>query len=536
MNVRLGRTIKRMAAVFIMSSMALTGCGLSNSSDANGGGENIIIGYGDIDTLEPTAFKSDTASTVVGNIYGTLFAQQYEEQDGVLVGTDEYVPSLAESATYSDDGKTLTIELKPDLTFADDSPLTSEDVVYTLQRSLSDVGYTGIFASYLRFSDPVDGIRAIDETTVEIETDGESPLLEKFLSFQTFGILSKAAADTNGKEEWATDYFAGGGVASGPYMIAEKSAGTSVALVKNPAYSVADLSDAPQKVTIINQPSHEQAYLALKNGSIDMALGTSPDLAADASKSDDVKVYNAPTGGLYYLGMNQDVPALQDVRVRQAIAYMAPYAALRDEVMAGFAGPAYGPDPYPMSGSLDQEGTKQAYDTDADAAKALLRKAGVTDLSLTMTIPASDPIAVKSATFIQSALKEGGITVKVDKLADADYYAAIGDGTTQLFIGQWLSWGGDSVYQLNFLLRTGQYTNYARYSNAEFDDLLDQAMGEASEAARFKLGKQAQQIAIDDAPWAFLFTRESITLARPNVGGLTQPDDLFPRLQYLTLS
>ncbi|MBW9110459.1 ABC transporter substrate-binding protein [Microbacterium trichothecenolyticum] len=526
------RTATTAVGLVAAAAIALSGCAAAQPDEAS---TDIIIGYGDVDTLDPAQFKTDTATLVVSNIYGTLFTQKYADHDGVLVGTDEYEPSLAESVEYSADGTELTITVKPDLKFADGSDLTADDVAYTLQRSLSDVGYTGIFADYLRFSDPADGIIATDDLTVTVQTEGESPLLEKFLSFQTFGILSKADAEANSTEEWATDYFSEGGVSSGPYQVSDRTPGTNIVLEKNPEYTVADLSDSPETVTIQNQPSAEQAYLALQNGSIDIALGASPDLAAEAESVDSVKVITTASGWINYLGMNAQVPALQDVRVRQAIDLLVPYQALRDEVMAGYAGPAYGADPYPMNGALDETGDKQAYDTDPDAAAQLLADAGVSDLNLTLTVQASDPIAVKSATFIQSALKDGGITVAVDQLADAEYFSALGDGTTELFINSWYSWGEDPVYQLNFLLRTGQFTNYARYSNAAVDSLLDQAMVEADETARFDLGKQAQQLVIDDAPWAFLFARNNLSLTSPEVGGVTRPDDTFLRLQYLTL-
>jgi peptide/nickel transport system substrate-binding protein len=515
-------------------ALTLSGCSASNNTQTSTGSD-IVVGYGDVDNLDPAQFKSNTAATVTGNVYGTLVTQDYEEVDGYLRGTDSYSMSLADSIEYNADGTLLTIKLKPDLTFSDDSALTADDVAYTLQRSLSDVGYTGVFADYLNIAAPQTDITVADPTTVEIVTTAESPLLDKFLSFQSFGIISKAAGEANSSEEWAPDYFAKNVIASGPYEVASWTPGTSIVLQKNPNFTVADTSSSPETVTLQNTPSAEQSYLALQNKSIDIAMGLPPALAQQAQDNADLAVYNTVSSDLVYMGMNMDDPALQDLKVRQAISYAIPYDALREQVMKGFAGPAYGPAPYPMASALDTDGTKVAYPTDPAKAKELLTEAGVSNLNLKLSVPASDASSTETATFIQSALGEAGITVSIDQLTDADYNTALADGTTQLFLYNWYSWGEDAIYQMNFLLKTGAFTNYAHYSNPELDQALADGMAQSDAATRDQFSQTAQQIAIDDAPWAFLYTRDMIIVAQSDVHGITRPDDQFPRFQYITV-
>lgn len=524
-------------AAAAVSALVLAGCsgGPSESEEPGTEGASVVIGYGDIDTLDPIQFKANTGYLVLGNIYGTLFTQEYEEVNGYSTGIDSYVPSLAESAEYNEDGSLLTISLKPELTFADGSPLTAEDVEYTLERTLSDAGYTNVFAPYLKIAEPESDISVVDETTIEIETTGISTVLEKFLSFQSFGIVSKTLAEENGTEDWATDYFSSNATESGPYQIQDWTEGTSITLVKNENYTAEDTSGAPETVTIQNMPSTDQSYLALQNGSIDLALGLPPNLVSQAADVEELSVYEADSSDIVYLGMNQTSDKLQDVKVRQAISHLIPYETLRAEVMDGYANSAYGPAPYPMKSSLDTDGTRDAYETDPAAAQQLLTEAGATDLSLTLSILASDTTAVEAATFIQSALAEAGVSVEVDQMTDANYNTALGDGTTELFLGSWYSWGEDPIYQMNFLLKTDVYTNYARYSNTEFDGLLEEAMLVEDDETRNQLSQDAQQIAIDEAPWAFLYTRDQVVVTGDGVGGVTRPDDQFVRFQYLTL-
>ncbi|MCR2810632.1 MULTISPECIES: ABC transporter substrate-binding protein [unclassified Microbacterium] len=516
------------------SLFVLAGCSTPQQGGSTEAGTDIIVGYGDVDSLDPIQFKAPTGYAVLANIYGTLFNQEYEEVDGYLRGVEKYVPAIADSAEYNEDGTLLTITIKPDLKFSDGDDLTASDVVYTLQRSLSDAGYTGVFGTYLNIADPSTGISAVDDTTVEIVTTGVSPVLEKFLSFQTFGILSEDAALENSQEEWATDYFATNSVASGPYEVSEWTPGQSIILTKNPEYTITDMSSAPETVTLQNMPSPEQAFLALQNESIDVSFGLPPALASEAQSTEGVTVYGTESSDLVYMGMNLGYAPLQDVRVRQAISYLIPTDALREQVMEGFAGTAYGPVPYPMIGALDDDGTQVAYGTDVDKAAALLEAAGAEGLSLKLSTTSSDPTMVEAATFIQSALGEAGIEITVDQMTDAAYNTALSDGTMQLFLGSWYSWGEDAVYQMNFLLKSDAFTNYARFDNPEFDALLAEAMLQPTAESRAELAQAAQQIALDEAPWAYLYTRDQVIVAAEGLTGLTRPDDQFPRFEYLT--
>ena len=149
-----------------------------------------------------------------------------------------------------------------------------------------------------------------------------------------------------------------------------------------------------------------------------------------------------------------------------------PYDALREDVMKGYAGAAYGAVPYPMSDALDETGDKVAYPTDVDKAKALLAEAGIEEgeLDLTLSVQASNQSQRQAAVFIQSALEEGGVNVEVSEMSDADYNSNL--GKMQMFLDSWYSWGQDSVYQMFFLLTTGTFTNYTNFSNPEVDELV----------------------------------------------------------------
>jgi peptide/nickel transport system substrate-binding protein len=186
-----------------------------------------------------------------------------------------------------------------------------------------------------------------------------------------------------------------------------------------------------------------------------------------------------------------------------------------------------------MSDSLDTKGDQVAYGNDPAKAKALLDAAGIKpgQLSLTLSVPASDVVMRQSAVFIQSALKKAGINIKVNEMSDADYNTNL--GKLQLVLDSWYSWGQDSIYQLFFLLKSGIFTNYTNFSNKQLDKLIDQAMATTDAAERHRLSQQAQQLVIDQAPWAFLFTRNTLIGTRAGVTGITHSSDANLRFEQL---
>ncbi|HWM75800.1 MAG TPA: ABC transporter substrate-binding protein [Nocardioides sp.] len=533
------RSLAAMVAAGLL--VVTTACGNGDTPEGGGGAaDEVIVAFSsDVDTVDPHQFKSVAAYGVGGNIYGTLLQEDYTDpEDGVLEYTGESAPYLAESATWNDDQTVLTFVLRDDVEFASGEPVTAEDVVWSLQRALSDVGYVAAVGTWLNTPDPSKDIVAVDEKTVELRVTHYSPLIEQFLAFQIFAILDKSEVEGNSSADdpWGAEFLAANSTASGPYVIDEQATGKSTTLVKNDEFTSSDLGDAPNRVVVQSMPDPQQAFLALQNGAVDLVYGLTPDIAEAVEQDDNLRLYSLEYSDIAYVGFNNQDPALEDVRVRQALSYLMPYDALRTDVMKGYAGAAHGAVPYPMSDSLDETGEEVSYPTDVDKAKDLLEEAGIEEgeLSLTLSVPSDDVSLRQSAVFIQSALDEAGVNVEIEELSDADFNSNL--GKMQMYIDSWYSWGQDSVYQMFFLLTTGLFTNYTNYSNPEVDELVKQAMETTDPDERHRLSQEAQQLIIDDAPWAFLFTRDVLVGAQANVEGITHSNDANLRFDRLRVT
>ncbi|TDC50001.1 ABC transporter substrate-binding protein [Jiangella ureilytica] len=539
----------RLLGAFVASGLFVAAaCGSGPASDDGTGGgdggsaavDELVVAYSqDIDTLDPHQFKTDAGYGVVGNIYGTLLQESYTDGgDGVLSYAGESAPYLAESATWDETQTTLTFELKEGQQFAGGEPVTAEDVVWSLQRALSDVGYVQAIGQWLNITDAATDIVATSDTTVELHVTHYSPLIEQFLAFQIFAIIDKSAVEAQAAADdpWGAGWLAAEATASGPYVVESRVPGQSMTLAKNPEFTATDLGDAPERIVVQSMPDPQQAFLALQNGAVDVIFGMTPDTAEALEQSDGLELYDLEYSLVAYVGFNYQDPVLQDVRVRQALSYLMPYDALREDVMKGYAGAAYGAVPYPMRDSLDETGEQVAYPTDVERAQELLAEAGYEpgELSLTLSVPASDESLSQSAVFIQSALRDGGVEVEVNEMSDADYNENL--GSMQMFLDSWYSWGQDSVYQMFFLLTTGVFTNYTNFSNPEVDELVRQAMATADPDERRALSQRAQQVIIDEAPWAFLFTRDYLVGTREGVTGVTHANDANLRFDQLRVT
>ena len=168
-------------------------------------------------TLDPAR------SAAAGNIetFGQLYARLLRrDADGSLQ------PGLAESWKVSDDGKTVTLTLR-DAKFSDGSPITADDVVFSLLRvrDLPDSAYS---APLQQMADA----KAVDAKTVAITLKTVfAPFIGNLEVFNT-GIVSKVDVEKRGEK----DAFAGAPVTSGPYMVKEWRPNDRLILAANPNY------------------------------------------------------------------------------------------------------------------------------------------------------------------------------------------------------------------------------------------------------------------------------------------------------------
>ena len=531
----------RSLAALVAAAGVLAACSATDPANQDGNGPtgqadrdavlNVALGS-DVDLFDPHQFRTDAAYVVTANVYEPLLRQEYDDEGGALQGSDRLAPGLAESWEVSEDGLEATFNLRQDAAFDDGTPVTSADVKYTFERAMLGPGYIQALLPFIGISEP-DQIETPDEHTVVLRPSFKSPLFERFMTFQVFGAINSTVAQENATadDEWATEWLSDNLTSSSAYKVTEVNRGTETMLEPNENYfGIDDVANAGVRLRAV--PDADQRALLLRSGDLDVVDSLPPRLLPQLEEDPNLTVHRLPSSRITYLGMNNTIGPLDDPLVRQAISYAVPYQAIIDQVQFGYASPAKGPVPPAMQSSAGEE--LWPYDTDPEKARELLTEAGHDRISTQLVVRQAQPQDTEAAVFIQEALREVGIDVEIERLPDAAYFQRLNEHSLPMFLHDWFSWGEDPFFQMTFLLKSGQFTNYADYASPELDALLEEGTFELDQARRDELSKQAQEIIINNAPWAFLYSADYVVATRKEVSGVTRPFDQTLRFEYLS--
>ena len=303
----------------------------------------------DVDTLHPTDFSTTVELGVLNQIYDTLL---YYSPDG----TKDPEPRIAESYEISDDGLDYTFHLRDDVTFHDGTPVTADDVVFSIELYKASE-YQGSQISMLS------SVEATDEHTVVCHLDAPySPFLQGICSPM---IASKAYYESS------EDDFVNNPIGTGPYKFVSRAKGSNIKLEANEDY----YRGAPEikEVTFEVIPDSSTKAIALQTGEVNFAeidSATKPQLEANPA----ITIAEVPTSAFSYIAMNTEKEPFNDVKVRQAINY----AIDRDNLVAVcYDGEAEVNSNICAKERFGYSGDQFQYTYDPEKAKALLAEAGI---------------------------------------------------------------------------------------------------------------------------------------------------------------
>lgn len=515
------------------------GSASSDGSASTTGGDKkplIISLDSSVDLLDPQAWRTPAAMAATTGLADMLLEQDYKPKEGglVLAGQAKFSPALAESVEYSSDGKTATFKLRKDLKFADGSPLTAKDIMWTYQRSMLGPGYVHAFLPFVGVEKPEQITAPTDQTLVITGALTKSPLFAKFIGMQVLGAMSQKSGDEHkaANDEWAGKWFAENANSSGAYVVKSYDKNTALELTPNPNYY--DQSRLHNSgVTIQFVPDPSQRALLLRDGTIDLAQGLPPDQLQTLEKDPALNVINEPSNRLAYLGMNVGQAPFNNEKVRQAIAAAVPYQALVDQAMKGYARKATGVIPSNMD-TFDAAASG-SFTEDLDKAKKLLEESGVAlPINTTLYVRQSNSTDRSSAVFIQSNLKKIGIDLAIKPLPDAEFTQRSNARELPFYILQYLGWGADPFYQVFYLAGSTAGTNFTTYANPALDKLVAEGLKATDEATRKEVSRQMQSTLAKDMPVVPLFNPNWTFAVRKGVTGLAQDNTEQLRLQYLS--
>lgn len=554
------RSGARLLAVFLALAMAAAACGDDDAETTTtaapdeattttaGAGETttatasadekpvMVMALSDtVNLVEPHTFRSTSAYSVTHAVFEPLIRQELIEQPGgwfdgsreshVGAGAESYSIELTDAG-----GMLATFNLRQDAQFDDGSTVTAEDYKYVFQRSIEGPGYIGVLLPFIGVSS-ADQLTVIDEFTFQIETTVQSPLFERFLTFQVFGALNKTLLDEQATDDdpWSFAYLNDKSASSGPFYISEFSPDTRVVLTPNPNYWDAE-NVANAGVVVLTIPDANQRAQLVRTGEIDLATGIPERLIPELQNDPNVKVIEIRTTGVSYMAMN--VNLIPDVNVRKAIISAVPYDALINQVMFGFAAPAQGVVPTGMETHDPAVGA--GYATDLEAAAAHLAAAAAVPTDLVLGVRESRLTDQEAAVLIQENLRQIGLDIQVQVLPDADWAARASGGELPMLIHDWFSWGEDPFYQMQFLTQCGSFVNYSGWCDEEYDETINTGKFSVDPAVRQEMSTKAQQMFLDNAVWAPLWSTTRTIVMGKCVTGLEQGYSKVATMRHLT--
>ncbi|MFI5122574.1 MAG: ABC transporter substrate-binding protein [Vicinamibacteria bacterium] len=437
---------------------------------------------------------------------GSIFTIQQVFDQLVEVGGDdgtEIVPGLAESWEHSADGLTWTFHLR-DAQFSNGDPVTPEDVKFSIERFADPK----ININYATLGAAIDSVDVVDDHTVQINlNDIDGAFLDNIAMFAA-AIVPQKVVEAEGDKA-----FAEAPVGSGPFMVTEFKRGQQTVLERNPHYW-REGEPYLDGVTFEFVPDANTRTLELRNNEVDVADGIPYNQVESLDGSDGITVEVAESLKWDSVFLNTTLKPLDEVEVRQALAYATPTEQILEAVLFGNATVANSQIP-PVKYWDD---SIAAYPYDLAKAQELIDQSSVPDgFDLELQIPSGDPIEKQTAEIIKAEWAKIGVNVSI---VPRDFGTMFGDwlagkgGEAATFPGDALSsdtLSDDEIAALMYDPKAGLNSLGTFYDNPKVTDLLADAKGTLDEDQRAADFSEIQQIGQDDVPSVPLFFTKSVT-------------------------
>ncbi|WP_434970679.1 ABC transporter substrate-binding protein [Microbacterium sp. bgisy207] len=424
-------------------------------------------------------------------------------------------PALAESWSQPDD-VTYVYELRDDAMFQDGTPVTADDVVFSLNEARDETTSPGL-AYYMT---NVESVEKTGDSEVTITlTEPDAAFAKNMSTGGAAFITSKAFWEANdGNVGTASSLLLG----SGPYKVTEFAPDSHVTFERSDTW----WGEEPKvkNITVNFVPDESTRLLAAQSGDIDVAFNVPLAQSTQWENLDTMRVDYV--NDLSYVGLyfNTSVAPFDDPKVREAIAHAVDREAYVDKLLRGHGEAATAimtPESLAAVYSPDVAREKLAeipqWDFDLDAAKAALAESGYPDgFETEILTPNTGPQLGTAAQALAQNLAEIGITLNVREVPIEEWLASLDASSDYGLNMMWyFSTLGDPAEIPSYLLGVG---NPAAYDNPEIMSLLSQIGAESDPSARIDLLIEAETLQAEDAVNVPLWWGQSATAFANDLG------------------
>ncbi|MGI8880751.1 MAG: ABC transporter substrate-binding protein [Jatrophihabitans sp.] len=460
----------------------LAACGGGSTGTKSGSGKRldtlVIANAVKIDTLDPQQNALNESIWLDQDIYSRLVQAD-------PTGT-KITPDLPTSWDISADNLTYTFHMR-DAKFADGSPVTAQDAVWSIDRARK---YDGGWGFLLQ---PVKSITATDAKTVVISlTKPHSPLLAD-LAIYAYAVLPQKAVQAEGDKFFTHAY------GSGPYKVGSYKPDSEVDLVQNDNFYGAKSKIKTVKIMVVTNDNTRVLDLQAKK--VDVIENPPGNLTTQIQSNKDLRVDLFPSTRVDFIQMSGKDQHFNDMRVRQAVRYALDLDQVNKLAYQNNAVPATSFMPYKML-YWDDSLPKPA--VDLGKAKDLMKQAGYADGFATNLITTSgDAAGQAEAVVIKDNLAKIGIKVTIESYEQVTAYDKVRTGKYGMAERYWTNdiIDPDEVVSFGADVNAGSESFDTFWNNPKAIALVAQARSATDPAQRADLYKQIQQIVWDETPF-----------------------------------
>ncbi len=467
-----------------------------------------------LDTLSST--QTDAAADRVRNlIYNSLIKKNEKF---------EYIGEIGDYKLGDDNSVTFT--LTDNIKFHNGKVLTSADVKYTFDALFQANGSKAgsFYDSVPDETDPEKKKTKRVAHITSIETPDAKTVIFKVTRPELVNQLLSNLVTIPMIPEGTIEQQKTAPIGSGAFKFVSFDQLSS--LVKLEAF--ADYWEGAPKIAKLNVKTVPDAN-ALQNELLSGAVDISPNptiLSPDALKvigdSGTLKVERFPGSNIQYIGFNTQVSPFNNIKVRQAIAYAIDREKIVNELLSGQA---------KLSNSILPEdswaysiGTKYSYNL--TKAKQLLQEAGYKGEVVKLKYASGNQTVNQYSQLIQSSLKEIGLNIELENLEPNTLRDHLNNGQFQMSTSIWIGGNQDPIFfrdlfaSTDFPEKKPNGRNRARYSNPEFDKIIDEAVKTTDKTKAKELYTKAQEIISNDLPLLPLWYPSSMVISTKRIANI----------------
>jgi oligopeptide transport system substrate-binding protein len=509
--------------------------GSASESAKPSGPQELVMNYRtDPPALDVSIAESASSFTILGAVHEGLYRLDKDLQPQPALAAD--LPQI------SPDGLTYTVKLRDGVQWADGTPVTAQDFVYSFRRTVdptTKATYAFMVAwikggeAVMKAKTPEEikaaqekmGAKAIDEKTLEITLERPVPFFTSTLAFLNFYPQKQEFVEKWGNEKSGAD--ADKVLGAGPFVLKTWDHGQKLVLEKNPKYWDAanvkldkvTLNIVKDNATGLNLYDTGAADYTVLDGTQYMQLKDSPELTRKRELT---------TG--YVNFQNTNVPAFKNVKVRQAFTAAIDRQGLVDTVLQGnTAAVGYVPNGNQDGNGQDFRTVAGDLETPFDPAKAKqllaegLKEAGLTAMPEMTIIGDDNGTGPKVLEFLAGQWEQNlGVKIKTSPMPHANRLDLELNKKYEIVSTLWGADYNDPMTWLDMYLSGGSF-NTQDWVNPEYDKLVKGAQTETDLAKRAADLVSAEKILMGEASVVPLYYRTLNIMVKPKVKDLIQP-------------